>query len=83
MDEQDWAAYRKRLRTRTARQMALIIFPLVALMSVIKILEPMDYPVGDLRNSLEFRLLFYGLFVAFAVAVLIDSVRWLLTDRRS
>ena len=83
MDEQDWAAYRKRLRTRAGRQMLAIISPLVVLVSVLKILAPMDYPVDDIRNSLEFRLLLYGLFVAFAVAALVASVRWLLTDRRS
>jgi hypothetical protein len=82
MDEQIWAAHRKRLRTRTARQLGLILSPFVAFVALLKVLAPMDYPVGDIRNSLEFRLFFYGLFVAFAAAFFIASVRWLRADRR-
>ena len=82
MDEQDWAAYRKRLRTRAGSQMGLILGPFVALIAALKIIAPMDYPVGDIRNSVEFRLLFYGLFIAFAVAVTVTSVRWLQANRR-
>jgi hypothetical protein len=46
--------------------MGLIICPLVILIAVLKILEPMDYPVGDVRNSIEWRLVFYGAFIAVA-----------------
>jgi hypothetical protein len=82
MDERAWAEYRARLRTRTSRQMALIICPVIVLVAVLKILEPMDYSVGDVRNSIEFRLVVYGLFIAFAVLGIIASARWLLADRR-
>ena len=82
MNEQDWAATRKRLRTRTSRQMLLVLGPFVALINVLKIAAPMDYPAGDIRNSLEFRLLIYGLFIAFAVAATVAAVRWLRADRQ-
>ena len=82
MNEQDWVAFRKHARTRTSRQMALIICPFIVILALVKIAEPMDYPVGDLRNSIEFRLAFYGLFVVFALAAIIASARWLLSDRR-
>jgi hypothetical protein len=62
--------------------MALIICPFIILIAVLKILEPMDYPVGDARNSIVFRLVFYGAFIAFAVLGIIASARWLLADRR-
>jgi hypothetical protein len=82
MDEQDWARYRKRLRTRASRQLLLIIAPFVALVALLKIVAPTDYPAGDMRNSGEFRLLFYGLFIAFAVAMAVAAVRWLRADRQ-
>lgn len=82
MDEQDWVAFRKQARTRTSRLMALIICPLIVILALVKIAEPMDYPVGDLRNSIEFRFVFYGLFIVFALAAIIASARWLLADRR-
>jgi hypothetical protein len=83
MDEQDWEAYRKRLRTRVSCQMLLVIGPLVALVAVVKIVFPTDYPVGDIRNMVEFRVLFYGLFGAFGVAITVAAVRWLRADRRA
>ncbi len=82
MDERAWAEFRARVRTRTSRQMALIICPIIVFVAVLKILEPMDYPVGDARNSIVFRLVFYGLFIGFAVLGMIASARWLLADRR-
>jgi ABC-type uncharacterized transport system YnjBCD permease subunit len=82
MDELDWAAYRRRVRTRTSCQMLLIIAPFMALIAILKIVAPMDYSAGDIRNSIEFRLLFYGLFIAFAVGMMVAAARWLRADRR-
>jgi hypothetical protein len=82
MDEQDWVGYRKRLKARASRQLLLIIAPIVALVAVLKILAPMDHPVGDIRNSIEFRLVFYGLFIAFSVAIAFAAVRWLRADQQ-
>ncbi len=62
--------------------MALIVCPFIVILALLKIAEPMGYPVGDLRNSIEFRLVFYGLFIVFALGAIIASARWLLSDRR-
>jgi hypothetical protein len=82
VDEEYWKALRKRLRTRTSRQMFLIVGPAIVILAVLKILEPMDYPAGDFRNDIAFRLIFYGFFITFAVVGTVASVRWLLADRR-
>jgi hypothetical protein len=82
MDDRAWAEFRARVRTRTSRQMALIICPFIIFIAVLKILDPLDYPVGDVRNSIVFRLVVYGAFIAFAVLGIVASARWLLADRR-
>jgi len=64
------------------RQLGLIISPFAGFVALLKILAPVDNPVGDIRNSLEFRLFFYGLLVALAAAFFIASIRWLRADRR-
>jgi hypothetical protein len=63
--------------------MLVVLGPFVALVAVLKLIAPMDYPVGDIRNSVEFRLVFYGLFIAFAVGATIAALRWLRADRES
>jgi hypothetical protein len=50
--------------------------------AILKILEPMDYPAGDIRNSIEFRLIFYGLWIAFDLILVVAAARWLGADRR-
>ena len=82
MDDRAWAEFRTRLRTRTSRQMALIICPFGILIAVLKILEPMDYPAGDIRNSIEWRLVFYGAIIVVAALGIVASARWLLADRQ-
>jgi hypothetical protein len=82
VDDKYWAEFRKRARTRTSRQMALLICPFMVVIAVLKLVEPMDYPIGDVRNSITFRLIFYGLFIGFAVVGFVASVRWLIADRR-
>jgi hypothetical protein len=82
MDEKYWAEFRKRARTRTSRQMALFICPFVVLVAVLKLVEPVDYPVGDVRNSIVLRLIVYGFFIGLSIWGLIASVRWLIADRR-
>ena len=62
--------------------MALIICPFGILIAVLKILEPMDYPAGDIRNSIEWRLVFYGAIIIVAALGIVASARWLLADRR-
>jgi hypothetical protein len=78
MDEQASAKFRARLRTRANRQMALIGSPWIIFIAVAKILEPMSYPAGDIRNSILFRLGLYGLFIVGAALTFVSAVRWLL-----
>jgi hypothetical protein len=42
----------------------------------------MDHPSGDFRDSIVFRLVFYGLFIALSSWGILVSARWLLADRR-
>jgi hypothetical protein len=62
--------------------MLLIICPLIVVVAILKIVEPMGYTTGDIRNSIPFRFAFYGLFIAAAVVAFVVSVRWLMIDRR-
>lgn len=82
MDDQAWASFRARLRKRSGLQMMLIISPFIDFVAILKILEPMDYPAGDVRNSIALRLAFYGLFIAFAIASFLVWVRSLCGSAR-
>jgi hypothetical protein len=64
-------------------QMMLVIGPIGIAVAVIKILEPVTYPAGDIRNSLDFRLLFYGAAIVFLLTLMVVAARWLQNDRRS
>lgn len=82
MDEHYWRDFRARARRRVSTQMLLIIAPAAIVIAILKMLEPMNYPAGDLRNSIEFRLVFYGLWIAGMVVAFIAGVRWLRADSR-
>lgn len=73
---------RARAKSRTSHLMALITCAFIIAIAVYKLLEPMDYPAGDMRNSILFRLGVYGLAMAFAIFGIVSSARWLLADRR-
>lgn len=62
--------------------MALITCAFIIGIALIKLLEPMGYPAGDMRNSILFRLAVYGLALVFALVGIVSSARWLLADRR-
>jgi len=51
MKEPDWEQVRRRARRRSGAMMALILGPIVLIVWAIKILEPHDYPAGDIRNE--------------------------------
>ena len=82
VDENQWKAFRRRAQMRTSRQMALILCPFGIFILTLKILESMDYPAGDIRNSLVFRLSLYGLLILVLGAVIGMAARWPLADRR-
>jgi hypothetical protein len=82
MDERDWEAYRRRVRERSSRQMALFFCPMLILVAVWAFFAPTDYPAGDFRDTIVFRLLASGFFIALGVVGFVLSARWLLADRR-
>jgi hypothetical protein len=82
MDEKYWREFRARARKRTSMQMALLLSPFAIVVVIVKILEPMVYPAGDIRNSIEFRLAFYGLWIALLLGLMVAAARWLRADRR-
>jgi hypothetical protein len=83
VDEEYWAAYRRRMRERVARQAFLFVFgPLFFIGALLVIAAPADYPPGDIRGEVAYRVATAGLLVAFAVVTMAASARWLLRDRR-
>jgi len=82
MDEDYWVAYRKRVRRRASTYGALILCPVVIAVAVLLALSPMDHPAGDIRDMVAFRIVVYGCFTVFALALLMGSIRWLLADRK-
>jgi hypothetical protein len=80
-DADYWRAFRVRARRRASSQVLLfLIGPIGIVVAILRMLEPMGYPAGDLRNSIEFRLLTYGLAIAFDIGLMVLSARWLLAD---
>jgi len=83
VDEEYWAAYRKRLRERAARQLFLfVIGPVFIVGALLVIVAPTDYPPGDIRGEVAYRVATVGLLIAFAIVTMVTSARWLLRDRR-
>jgi hypothetical protein len=82
MNEPDWEAYRRRVRERSSRQMALCFCPMLILVAVWAFFAPTDHPAGDLRDTIVFRLVASGFFIALGVVGFVLSLRWLLADRR-
>jgi hypothetical protein len=62
--------------------MALFFCPMLILVAVFAFLAPPDHPAGGLADSLVFRLVASGFFIALGVVGFVLSVRWLLADRR-
>jgi ABC-type transport system involved in multi-copper enzyme maturation permease subunit len=82
MDDEYWAAYRKRARRRANAFGALIFCPFIIVIAVLAYTGPVNHQVDDIRDNMAFRFVVYGLFLTLGVAGLIGSVRWLLADRR-
>lgn len=82
MDEGYWRDFRAKARKRTSMKMLLLIAPLGIIVAILKILGPMDYPAGDIRNSIEFRLVFYGLWIVIDLIFIAVASRWLRADGR-
>jgi len=83
VDEEYWAAYRKRVRERVARQGFLFVLgPVFIVGALLAIVAPIDYPPGDIRGEVVFQVASAGLLAAFAIITMVASARWLLRDRR-
>lgn len=76
--EPDWVAYRERVRDRAQRQfsavLAVVIFTVGLLVVGLELVAPTDYPTGDVRNELWFRLAFGAFLLGVGGAVLVGSL---------
>jgi hypothetical protein len=82
--EPDWNAYRARVRGRAQRQfnaiIASVIFVGGLFVVVVRVLAPQDYPVGDFRNDLLFRLGFGGFLLVMTGSLLVATIQRLRRD---
>lgn len=82
--EPDWAAYRSRIRERERRRAAaaalVVVFVGTVIVSVGRTLAPQDYPAGDIRNEIVFRLALAAFFLVFIGAMLVGALRRLRRD---
>jgi hypothetical protein len=62
--------------------MALILSPVAIAIALFKILEPIQYSEGDIRNGIEFRLIVYGAVIAFCAVLMIASWRRLTSSAK-
>ena len=67
MDEEYWAAYRKRARERAVWQFFLILGPVFILGGIWSLLSPIEYPASDIRGSIVYRLVTAILLIAVGV----------------
>jgi hypothetical protein len=82
VDDEYWAAYRRRLKERVGHQGFLIIGAIIILGAVLGLMLPIDYPAGDIRGDFAFRVISLGALITFAVIGIVASVRWLMADRK-
>jgi hypothetical protein len=82
--EPDWNAYRARVRGRAQRQFSAVIASAVFIVGlfvvVARVLAPQDYPVGDFRNDMVFRLGFGGFLLVLTGSLLVATIRRLRRD---
>ena len=78
-EEPDWDAYRKAYREKLGRRfsagVALVIAVVGVFVIVVKVLAPQDYPAGDIRNELVFRLALSGFFFALICFAVVGTQR--------
>jgi len=82
VDDEYWAAYRRRARERTVRQFFLIFGPIAMLVAIWSVAAPIDLAPGDYRADPVFRLVMGGAAFIFGLTALVTSARWLIADRR-
>jgi len=82
VDEEYWAAYRRRVRERAVRQFFLVFGPIAMLLAVWSVVGPIDLAPGDYRADPAFRLVMGGAAFTVGLVALVASARWLIADRR-
>ena len=80
MDDDVLRTPHARARRRAGAQMLLIIGPIGIIVALLQIFGPLDHPPGDWRDDIAFRLLTFGLFIAFDIALIVGAVRLLRRD---
>lgn len=77
--EPDWDAYHKAYREKLGRRfsagVALVIAVVGVFVIVVKVLAPQDYPSGDIRNELVFRLALSGFFLVLICLAVVGTLR--------
>ena len=71
----DESRARDRIKRRSRALMALIVGPIVLIGWAIYVLEPHDYPAGDLRNEPGFWIVFGLIVITIDVVLIVGSVR--------
>lgn len=83
-EEPDWEAYRARIRERGRRRAAAsalaIVFAGAIFVVVVRVVAPQDYPSGDIRNEIGFRLALAAFFLVLIGTMLIGALRRLRRD---
>jgi hypothetical protein len=82
--EADWIAYRSRIRDLQRRRAAagalVVVFVGAVFVVVGRLLAPQDYPAGDIRNEIGFRLALAAFFLVLIGAMLVGALRRLRRD---
>lgn len=80
VDDEYWAAYRQHARKRASAVGTVIFGPVIISLALLSFTQQPNYQV--LRDNPALHFLVSTAFLAFGVACLVGSVRWLLADRR-
>lgn len=82
--EPDWDAYRRAYRDKISRRFSAVLAFVIAAVGVfvivVRVLAPQDYPAGDFRNDMGFRLAFAGFFLVLIATMLVGVLRRLRSD---
>lgn len=68
-------AYRDKISRRFSAAVAFVIAVVGVFVIVVRVLAPQDYPAGDIRNEIGFRLAFAAFFLLLIGTVLVGAVR--------
>jgi hypothetical protein len=81
VNERDLNDFRRHARRRSGAAMALFVGPIVLVVTAVKILEPHDYPAGDIRNEPLFWIVMAVVALVVIGALLVGAIRVLVRPR--